>query len=89
MLEKHKEQNCSHPIERIDMVEVKPTFVDCSPEIDADLEQAPVGLTEHVIAPMQINFRFNENGELESPIRNSFPKDDTDRDYYCYLCNRR
>lgn len=73
------------------MVESKPTFVDCNSEagIDVPLVQMVVEPTEFDLATIQIHYRFNEDGQIVPPIRNTFPKDDIDREYICYLCSRR
>lgn len=84
LLEKHKEKSCSH---FVNIVETKPTFVDCSSTVVAETIEPEAGTSlEFAMAPIQ--FHFNEKGELEPPIRNTFPKDQTDREYICYLCNR-
>lgn len=72
------------------------TIAETKPELDAEMEVVTVRAIDFDMAPIEIQVNMDENLNLEDEdlnsdrrIRNSFPKDDTNREYYCYLCSRR
>lgn len=71
------------------------TIEETKPELDAEMEVVTVRAIDFDMAPIEIQVNMEENLNLDEDsdsgrrIRNSFPKDDTNREYYCYLCNRR
>lgn len=95
-MEKASESESIRPI-AFDTTATKPSFVDCDSEVDEkeekpgviSEEQEPVRPIVYDIAPIQIHISMDTDGNSECRIRNSFPKDDTNREYYCYLCSRR
>lgn len=48
----------------------------------------PVKSNVFDMEPIQIHISMDSDGNPECRIRNSFPKDDTNREYHCYLCSR-
>lgn len=125
-LESHKEDTCENLIESVEVVETKPTFIDCNSEVENITEEKshseqeleleleleaevepepkpkpspasllpilkpkPVQSNTFDMEPIQIHISMDSDGNPECRIRNSFPKDDTNREYYCYLCSRR
>lgn len=128
-LENHK-TDCAGIAEEIDVIETKPTFVECDFDYKVTAELLPQPMTgleteqeknqdgepepEQKLEPefesepeheqKQISFSVNAVGYTMTPlriqmdidetlestrIRNSFPKDDSNRQYYCYLCDRQ
>lgn len=74
---------------------IEETIDETKPELDTEMEVVTVRALDFDMAPIEIQVNMDENLNLDEDsdsgrrIRNSFPKEDKDREYYCYLCSRR